>query len=71
MLGATVMVNRDPVGHIEVAREETRESGEHLYRYKLYEDGAVVTYGVITHQESAGPYALLHKALGAALADRF
>lgn len=71
MVGATVIVNRDPVGHVEVVREETREDGDHLYRYKLYEDGSVITYGVLTHRESEGPYALLHKALGAILADRF
>lgn len=71
MLGATVMVNRDPLGHVEVVREETRDSGTHLYRYKLYENGSVVTYGVIEHQESDGAYMLLHRALGAALADRF
>lgn len=71
MLGATVMVNREPVGHVEVVREQTRESGEHLYKYKVYENGSVLTYGVLTHKESEGPYALLHKALGAALADRF
>jgi hypothetical protein len=71
VLGATVMVNRDPVGHVEVVREETRENGEHLYRFKVYENGSVLTYGVLTHKESEGPYSLLHKALGAALADRF
>src|SRR6185436_8749310 len=68
MLGATVMVNRDPVGHIEVVREETRDKGEHLYRYKVYEQGSVLEYGVITHKESEGPYVLLHKALGAIIA---
>jgi hypothetical protein len=69
VLGATVMVNRDPVGHVEVVREETRENGEHLYRYKLYENGSVLTYGVLPHQESEGPYALLHKALARILSD--
>lgn len=71
MLGATVMVNRDPVGHVEVVREETRDSGQHLYRYKLYENGSVITYGVVEHQELDGPYMLLHKALGEALKDRW
>lgn len=71
MLGATVMVNRDPVGHVEVVRVETRDSGEHLYRYKLYESGSVITYGVIPHQESDGPYVLLHKAIGECLKDRW
>lgn len=69
MLGATVMVNREPVGHVEVVREETRDNGEHLYRYKLYENGSVLTYGVLTHTESEGPYALLHKAMGRILSD--
>jgi hypothetical protein len=71
MLGATVMVNRDPVGHVEVVREETRANGEHLYRYRLYENGAVIVYGVLTHQESDGPYMLLVKAMTAIVADRF
>lgn len=71
VLGATVMVNRDPVGHVEVVRVETREGGEHLYRYRLYEAGSIITYGVLTHQESEGPYVLLHKAIGACLNDRF
>lgn len=71
MLGATVMANREPVGHVEVVRAETRESGEHLYKYRLYEHGSVITYGVLTHKESEGPYSLLHKAFGQCLADRF
>lgn len=71
MLGATVMVNREPVGHVEVIREETRDSGEHLYRYKVYEQGIVLEYGVLTHKESDGPYALLHKALAAIIGARF
>lgn len=69
MLGATVMVNRDPVGHVEVVREETRDSGVHLYRYKLYENGSVITYGVLVHRESDGPYALLSKAMGRIVTD--
>lgn len=71
VLGVTVMANRDPVGHVEVVREETHESGAHLYRYKLYEMGSVLAYGVLRHQESEGPYVLLHKALGRILAERF
>lgn len=70
MLGATVMVNREPVGHVEVMRLETRDDGEHLYGYHLYENGSVITYGVLTHKESEGAYALLHKALGQCLGDR-
>jgi hypothetical protein len=69
MLGATVMVNRDPVGHVEVVRVETRESGEHLYRYKLYEKGTVLVYGVLAHRESEGPYVLLSKAMHRISAD--
>jgi hypothetical protein len=70
VLGATVLVNRDPLGSIEVVREKTRENGVHLYRYKLHENGSVVTYGVIEHQESEGAYALMHKALGQILVDQ-
>lgn len=70
VLGATVMANRDPVGHIEVVRVETRENGEHLYRYRLYEDGSVLAYGVLTHDQAQGPYVLMHKALSAILAER-
>jgi len=71
VLGSTVMVNSEPVGHIEVVRVETGDDGEHLYRYRIYEKGSIVTYGVLRHKESEGAYTLLHKALGAALADRF
>jgi hypothetical protein len=71
MLGATLMVNREPVGHVEVVRQETRDNGEHLYRYKVYEQGCVLEYGVLTHKESEGPYVLLHKALAAIISSRF
>jgi hypothetical protein len=41
MLGATVVVNRDTIGHIEVVRTGSCECGKHTYRYRIYKDGAV------------------------------
>lgn len=59
----TLMVNGEPIGHMDILRTDTSADGLHTYRWTYFREGRQENYGEVQHQYDDGAIELAHLAL--------